>query len=43
MPDPAVGSMQLMLSYVAALVVYALPHLAFKGLLRVLAQRRATV
>jgi len=43
MPDPAVGSMQLMLSYVAALVVYALLHMAFNGLLRVFAQRRATI
>jgi uncharacterized protein YggT (Ycf19 family) len=43
MPDPAVGSMQLMLSYVAALVVYALLHMAFKGLLRIFAQRTAAI
>jgi uncharacterized protein YggT (Ycf19 family) len=39
MPDPALGSMQLMLSYVVALVVYALLHQAVKRLLRLLAGR----
>ncbi len=43
MPDPALGSMRLMLSYVAALVVYALLHLAFKGLLRLFAVRKTTI
>jgi len=39
MPDPAVGSFQLMLSFIVALVVYALLHMAVKGLLRVLVFR----
>jgi uncharacterized protein YggT (Ycf19 family) len=39
MPDPALGSLQLMLSYVAALVVYVLLHRALDRLLRVLAKR----
>jgi uncharacterized protein YggT (Ycf19 family) len=43
MPDPAVGSMQLMLSYVAAFVVYVLLHLAFNGLLRLFTQRKSSV
>jgi uncharacterized protein YggT (Ycf19 family) len=43
MPDPAVGSMQLMLSYVVALVVYVLVHMALNGLLRLFAQRKSTI
>jgi uncharacterized protein YggT (Ycf19 family) len=43
MPDPAVGSFQLMLSYIAALVVYVLLHLAVNGLLRLFVSRKATV
>jgi len=43
MPDPAVGSMRLMLSYVVALLVYALLHLAFNGLLRLFAERKSTI
>lgn len=43
MPDPAVGSMQLMLSYVVALVVYVLLHMAFNGLLRLFAQRKSSI
>jgi len=39
MPDPAVGSFQLMLSYVLALVVYLLVHKAVKGLFRLLVDR----
>jgi hypothetical protein len=39
LPDPSVGSSQLMLSYVLALVVYALVHLAIKGIFRVLIHR----
>ena len=38
-PDPSIGSLQLMISYVVALVVYALLHLALKKLLRLLAHR----
>jgi len=43
MPDPAMGSMQLMLSYVVALVVYVLLHMAFNGLLRLFAQRKTSI
>jgi uncharacterized protein YggT (Ycf19 family) len=43
MPDPAVGSMQLMLSYVVALVVYGLLHMAVNGLLRLFAQRKSSI
>jgi uncharacterized protein YggT (Ycf19 family) len=43
MPDPAVGSMQLMLSYVVALVVYVLAHMALNGLLRLFAQRKSSI
>jgi uncharacterized protein YggT (Ycf19 family) len=39
MPDPAVGSSQLMLSYILALVVYVLLHKAIKGLFRLLVDR----
>jgi uncharacterized protein YggT (Ycf19 family) len=41
MPDPALGSLQLMLSYVVALIVYVLLHQALDRLLRVLAKRPA--
>jgi uncharacterized protein YggT (Ycf19 family) len=34
LPNPSVGSLQLMLSYVAALVVYAILHQAIRRLLR---------
>ncbi len=37
MPDPSVGSFQLMLSYVVAAVVYFLLHKAVKRLLRIVA------
>lgn len=43
MPDPAVGSYQLMISYVVGLIVYALLHLAIKGLLRVMTERKTTI
>lgn len=39
MPDPAIGSFQLMLSYVLALVVYILLHRAVKGFFRLLVRR----
>jgi uncharacterized protein YggT (Ycf19 family) len=42
MPDPAVGSFQLMLSYIVALV-YVLLHKAVTGLLKVLAERRSAL
>jgi hypothetical protein len=35
--------MQLMLSYVVGLVVYLLLHLAVNGLLRLFAQRKASI
>jgi uncharacterized protein YggT (Ycf19 family) len=43
MPDLRVGNFQLMLSYVIGLVVYALVHVAIKGLIRLMAQRQTTV
>lgn len=39
MPDPSIGSFQLMLSYVLALVVYVLLHRAVKGFFRLLVRR----
>lgn len=39
MADPKIGSSQLMLSYVLALVVYALLHAAVKGIFKVLTNR----
>jgi hypothetical protein len=41
--DPAVGSFQFMLSYVIALGVYALLHLAINGALRIVATRKTAV
>jgi uncharacterized protein YggT (Ycf19 family) len=43
MPDPAVGSMQLMLSYVVALVVFMLLHMAASGLFRLFAERKSSI
>jgi uncharacterized protein YggT (Ycf19 family) len=43
MPDPGVGSFQLMLSYLVALAVYLLLHMAINGLLRLLAERKTAV
>ena len=43
MSDPAKGAYRLKLSYIVALVVYGLLHLAVTGLLRLVAQRRATI
>jgi uncharacterized protein YggT (Ycf19 family) len=43
MPTPSVGSSQLMLSYVIALVVYLLLHLAVNGALRMMAERKAQI
>jgi hypothetical protein len=39
MPDPSIGSFQLMMSYVIALVVYALIHMGVKRLFEILAHR----
>lgn len=43
MADPAQGDYRFMLSYVVALIVYILLHLAVKGLLRLFIQRKTTV
>ena len=43
MHDPGVGSMQLMLSYVVALVTYVLLHWALNGFLRLFAQRKSSI
>jgi len=43
MPDPSLGPLQLMVSYIVALLVYALLHLAVKKLLRLLAHRQARI
>jgi uncharacterized protein YggT (Ycf19 family) len=41
--DPSVGSSQLMLSFIAALVVYVLLHVAINGALRLFVSRKTTV
>jgi uncharacterized protein YggT (Ycf19 family) len=43
MPDPARGPFRLMLSYIMALVVYLLLHLAVNGLLRMFVHRKVAV
>jgi uncharacterized protein YggT (Ycf19 family) len=43
MPDPAVGSFQLMLSYIVALIVYFLLHRSLIALMRIFAERKATL
>jgi uncharacterized protein YggT (Ycf19 family) len=43
MPDPGVGSFRLMLSYMVALAVYLLLHMAINGLLRIMAERKTAV
>jgi uncharacterized protein YggT (Ycf19 family) len=43
MPDPAVGSFQLMLSYIVALVVYFLLHRSLVALMRIFAERKASL
>jgi len=43
MPDPSSGRFQLRISYIIALVVYLLLHLAINGLLRMLAHKKTTV
>jgi uncharacterized protein YggT (Ycf19 family) len=42
-PDPAVGRFHFRFSYIAALVVYVLLHLAVNGLLRMIAHRKTAV
>jgi uncharacterized protein YggT (Ycf19 family) len=43
MPDPSVGSFQLMISYVVAAIVYLVLHQAVKRLLRMVAGPTSTV
>jgi uncharacterized protein YggT (Ycf19 family) len=43
MPDPSLGSFQLMMSFIVALLVYALLHHALKRLLRLLAHREVRI
>ena len=43
LPDPATGRFQFRLSYLMALVIYMLLHLAITGLLRLIAQRRTAI
>lgn len=43
MPNPSVGHFTLMISYVVALVVYILIHLAINGLLRLLVQKKTAI
>ena len=43
MPDPGSGNYQFMVSYIVALIVYFLVHLAVKGLLRLFIQRQTSV
>ena len=43
MRDPTLGSVQLMFSYVVAIVVYVLLHWALNGLLRLFAQRKSSI
>ncbi|MCI0336746.1 MAG: YggT family protein [Acidobacteria bacterium] len=42
-PDPSSGRFQIRFSYVAALVIYLLLHLAVTGLLRMVAHRKAEI
>lgn len=43
MPDPSLGPLQLMMSYIVALLAYALLHRALRKLLRLFADRQARV
>lgn len=43
MPDPGTGNYRFMISYVFALIVYVLLHLAVKGLLRLFVQTKTHV
>jgi uncharacterized protein YggT (Ycf19 family) len=43
MPTPGVGSFRLMLSYVVALAVYVLLHMAVNGLFRLMVHRKTVV
>jgi uncharacterized protein YggT (Ycf19 family) len=43
MQDPAVGSFRFLLSYVVALAVYLLLHVAVNGLLRIFTERKTAI
>ncbi len=43
LPDPSIGPFQLMMSFLVALAVYMLLHLAVNGLLRIFVQRKTSV
>ena len=43
MPTPGVGSFRLMLSYIVALVVYLLLHMAVNGMFRLFVRRKTVV
>src|SRR5436190_7128837 len=43
MPDPSVGHFRLMVSYIVALIVYILAHMAVNGLLRIFVHRKTAV
>lgn len=43
MPEPGIGRFRLMTSYIVALAVYMLLHLAVNGLLRLFVQRKTVV
>ena len=43
MPDPSVGRFRLMISYIVALIVYVLVHMAVNGLLRLFVHRKTVV
>lgn len=43
MPTPGVGSFRFMLSYIVALVVYLMLHMAVNGLLRLFVRRKTVV
>lgn len=43
MPNPSVGHFTLMISYIVALVVYVLLHLAINGLLRMFVHKKTSV
>lgn len=42
-PDPAAGRFQFRFSYIAALLIYILLHLAVNGLLRMIAHRKTAI
>jgi uncharacterized protein YggT (Ycf19 family) len=43
MPAPGIGSFRLMLSFIVALIVYALLHMAVNGLFRLMVHRKTAI